>query len=529
MKKGALLLLLFVQTMVSGQSTFPFDVVLTPVSISGLHGIQSYAAGEHNGKWLIIGGRLDGLHQRQPWQAFDANGHNTFMYVIDPATKTYTQAPLSGFANDSVEAQLSSTNANFHQVGNLLYIAGGYGLSSTSVHITHPMLTVIDVPAMITSITSNGTVDTSAYQSVQDSAFAVTGGKLLELDGTFYLIGGQRFDGQYNPMGHNTYVQSYTEAVRPFTVSGTFPSLSHSFDPYMVDSDELHRRDYNVTYMTDGSATYITAWSGVFQKTANLPFLNPVELRDTGIAPIAGFSQYLNHYHCPTASLFGESKAAMYTLFFGGIAQYYYDNGTLTQDNDVPFVKTIGLVEKRNGTYTEAEMNTEMPGYYGAGAEFFPSKFLAQTDAIFLADSIGADTTQIGHLFGGIKSPAQNIFFGGMTNTSVSTANIYSVALVRNSGLSVTTHDSDDRMLAVQVQPNPTNGKLVVQLTSPSSVDTYFEILNTNGQLMYSTSIPSKLGKNTMDLGQLRLSSGTYVLTATQAGGFKQRISFIWN
>ena len=116
-----------------------------------------------------------------------------------------------------------------------------------------------------------------------------------------------------------------------------------------------------------------------------------------------------------------------------------------------------------------------------------------------------------------------------MTNTSVSTANIYSVALVRNSGLSVTTHDSDDRMLAVQVQPNPTNGKLVVQLTSPSSVDTYFEILNTNGQLMYSTSIPSKLGKNTMDLGQLRLSSGTYVLTATQAGGFKQRISFIWN
>ena len=53
----------------------------------------------------------------------------------------------------------------------------------------------------------------------------------------------------------------------------------------------------------------------------------------------------------------------MYTLFFGGIAQYYYANGTLTQDNDVPFVTTIGLVEKRNGNYTEAEMSTEMPGY----------------------------------------------------------------------------------------------------------------------------------------------------------------------
>ena len=330
-------------------------------------------------------------------------------------------------------------------------------------------------------------------------------------------------------MGHNTYVQSYTEAVRPFTVSGTFPGLSHALDPYMVDTDELHRRDYNVTYMTDGSETYITAWSGVFQKTANLPFLNPVEIRDTGIAPVSGFSQYLNHYHCPTASLFGAHKSGMYTLFFGGIAQYYYENGALTQDNDVPFVKTIGLVEKRNGSYSEAEMNTEMPGYYGAGAEFFPSAVLAKDGTIFLADSIGADTTQIGHLFGGIKSPAQNVFFGGMTNASVATANIYAVALVRNSELSVTTHDSDDRMLAIQVLPNPTKGKLVVQFNSPSSVDTYFEIINANGQLMYSTSVPSKLGKNTMDLGRLNLNSGSYVLSATQAGGFQQRISFIWN
>ena len=529
MKKIAVLLFLLVQSLVSGQSSFPFDVVLTPVTISGLPGIQSYAAGEHNGKWLVIGGRLDGIHQRQPWQAFDANGHNTYIYVIDPVAKTYTQAPLSGFLNDSVEAQLSSTNTNFHQVGNLLYIAGGYGLSSTGVHITHPLLTVIDIPAMITSISSNGTVDTTAYQSVQDSAFAVTGGKLLELGGTFYLIGGHRFDGQYNPMGHNTYTQSYTEAVRPFSINGTFPNLSYTFDAYFVDTDELHRRDYNVTYMTDGSETYITAWSGVFQKTANLPFLNPVEVRDTGVAPVSGFSQYLNHYHCPTASLFGENKEAMYTLFFGGIAQYYYDNGVLTQDNDVPFVKTIGMVEKTNGSYTEAEMNTEMPGYYGAGAEFFPSKLLAQTGAIILADSIGMDTTYIGHLFGGIKSPAQNVFFGGMTNTSVATANIYSVALVRNSGLSVTSHEQNERLLAVQVQPNPTRGKLVVQLESPGITDTYFEILNANGQMMYSTSVPSKLGKNTMDLGQLNLSSGTYVLTASQAGGFQQRISFIWN
>jgi hypothetical protein len=29
----------------------------------------------------------------------------------------------------------------------------------------------------------------------------------------------------------------------------------------------------------------------------------------------------------------------MHNLFFGGISQYYYNNGTLIQDDTVPFVK----------------------------------------------------------------------------------------------------------------------------------------------------------------------------------------------
>ncbi|MEL0146473.1 MAG: hypothetical protein VW808_06050, partial [Schleiferiaceae bacterium] len=128
-------------------------------------------------------------------------------------------------------------------------------------------------------------------------------------------------------------------------------------------------------------------------------------MRDTGVYSVPGFSQYLNHYHCPTVSLYGEDQAAMYTVFFGGIAQYYYDNGVLTQDNDVPFVKTIGVVEKRNGTYSESYSATEMPGLLGAGGEFFPDHNLAANGEIFLADSLGADTTWIGHIFGGISSP----------------------------------------------------------------------------------------------------------------------------
>lgn len=50
------LLLLFLQSSIA-QTTFDYDVVLTPVTVSGLPGLHSYAYAQHNGKWLIIGGK----------------------------------------------------------------------------------------------------------------------------------------------------------------------------------------------------------------------------------------------------------------------------------------------------------------------------------------------------------------------------------------------------------------------------------------------------------------------------------------
>ena len=453
MKKLTVLLTFLLSFSVFGQSTFPFDIVLEPITITNLPGMQSYAAAQHNGKWLIIGGRIDGLHQRQPWQAFNAAGH---------------------------------------------------------------MLTVIDVPSTIDDIVQGGTLDSATFAHFSDEDFAVTGGKMLYLGGTFYLVGGHRFDGQYNPMGHNTFTQAYTEQVLPFTVYGTFPSLGISKGTPMVDANELHRRDYNVTYMMDGSQTYFTAWSGVFQKnvSGNLPYLNAVEVRDTGIYTVPGFSQYLNHYHCPTVSLYGENQAAMYTVFFGGIAQYYYDNGVLTQDNDVPFVKTIGVVEKRNGSYSESYSATEMPGLLGAGGEFFPDHNLAANGEIFLADSLGS-------------SPGANIFFGGMTNNSIASPTLFKVGFVRNSGLGMLESNYGDN-LGLLVSPNPSNGKLIVQLQSQLQGMTAFEVFDITGKLVLRTEVPTKNGANTIDLGALQIAAGKYVLTASQ-GGARQSINFIWN
>lgn len=512
---------------VNAQGTFPFDISLEPVTISGLPGMQSYTAGESGGKWLIIGGRLDGLHQRQPWQSFDAAGHNNNMYVVDPVAGQYWSAPLSGLTNADLRAQLAATNANYHQEGDLLYMIGGYGLDANTVHITHPMMTVIDVPTMISSIVNDTLVDPTAIQTMSGDYYAVTGGRLMYLDSTFYLVGGQRFDGQYNPMGHNTYVQTYTEAVRRFELSGTFPNLSVDTLASWVDTAQLHRRDYNVTYMMDSLHTYITAWSGVFQKAADLPFLNAVEVHDTGYAVVPNFSQYLNHYHCAHTSLYAEHLDAMYTVFFGGIAQYYYDaSGNLVQDDNVPFVKTIGITEKRNGNYSEGYSTTAMPGYLGAGAEFFHANDLSSNGEIFLADDI-SDSAVVGYIFGGINSPAANVFFGGQTNTSTATSNIYKVVLTRNSGIGVVETPSAPK-LGLQVNPNPANGRLVAQVVSPLQGWAAFDILDTTGRLVLRTEIPVKTGTNTADLGTLELAKGQYFLRA-QIGGVQQQIKFFWN
>jgi hypothetical protein len=216
----------------------------------------------------------------------------------------------------------------------------------------------------------------------------------------------------------------------------------------------------------------------------------------------------------------------MYTVFYGGIAQYFYDNGTLTQDNNVPFVKTIGVVEKKNGTYSEHYLSNQLPGYLGAGAEFMPNLELARNGEILITDSIGTDTTLIGYIFGGISSPAANVFYNGQTNTSIATPNIYKVSLARFTGIGVEEALTDDD-LGLAIKPYTDQRSLLVQISGFMDGETNFAITDTSGRLTYETFVPTKLGRNTIELGDFNAARGTYVLTATQ-GGKSQRIKFVW-
>ena len=126
MKFSLFFLLLFAFTLVVKAQITPFQVVIEPLQIRGLVGLQSFAFGQHDGKWLILGGRSDGLHRRQPWATFNEAGQNNQLIVIDPIARKKWSAALTSLPL-SVQEQLSSTNMEFHQEGNYLYITGGYG------------------------------------------------------------------------------------------------------------------------------------------------------------------------------------------------------------------------------------------------------------------------------------------------------------------------------------------------------------------------------------------------------------------
>jgi hypothetical protein len=85
MKKSAFLLSLLIALNVSAQIG-DYNISIKPLQIANLPGLQSFAWAKQNNQWLIIGGRLDGLHRRQPNAAFAASGNNTNIYLVNELT-----------------------------------------------------------------------------------------------------------------------------------------------------------------------------------------------------------------------------------------------------------------------------------------------------------------------------------------------------------------------------------------------------------------------------------------------------------
>ncbi|MBK8947468.1 MAG: T9SS C-terminal target domain-containing protein [Flavobacteriales bacterium] len=459
------------------------SLVLEEVTLAGMPGLQSFAWGTHNGEWLLLGGRTDGLHRRQPPVAFLAADNNTTAWVVAPATGQVWSAPLSTLPTGLFE-QLQCTNMESAQRDSMLYIVGGYAYSATAGdHITHDRLTAVHVPNAIAAIKA-GTSLAPHFRQLADARMAVTGGYLGRHNDLFLLVGGQRFIGRYNPIGPDHgpgFVQQYTNAIRRFRISDDGVNLSITDFSETVDTVNLHRRDYNLVPQVFPDGTHgFTAFSGVFQYVDDVPWLNTVDITDSAYTVVPGFEQWLNQYHTAHLPMHDATDNSMRTLFFGGIGRYHYVNGVLVDDPTVPFVNTISLVTRASdGTMVEEAVGT-MPGLLGASAELIPSPGLPMTDhEVLQLDQLPPDSVLVGHIVGGIESTAESIFFINTGTQSDASTRLFRVWLLPSASAVGDVSGTDDQALTLRRMEAD---RLIAVLQLPAGARTVVDLLNSAGR-----------------------------------------------
>lgn len=501
---------------------YEYEIELEAVEIENLGGLQSFAIGSWDGYSILIGGRLDGLHQRQPFASFDQAGHNTQIFVVNPESKeVWTKSVLT--LPTSLREQMSSTNMQFTQSDDELIIAGGYGYSaSAGDHVTYAFLTRIDLKGLTQSIingTSDDPLDSQYFEQVSNPRFAVTGGRLLSMDEMYYLVGGHRFMGRYNPMGPDHgpgFEQDYTYEARRFTIVEASELAVEFIDP-LHDEMHMRRRDFNVVPFFQDGKKGIIAYSGVFQPTSDVPWLYPVKITEEGITADESFTQYFNHYHSASLPIYDQESDVMHTLFFGGIAQFYMDNGMLVQDNDIPFVQTIADVQLSKEGFSEHKLSAEMPDYLGAGSEFvFIDGVPKFSDEVFDGDAMGDDKLAVGYIYGGIRSSKANIFWENNGTQSEASSTVYKVYLTRTQ--TVATEETPSNYSKLLLYPNPASNilKMSVNLQQPTPIDV--EIRNAEGKMIHQSQIAASettSGFNFFKLQEAKIPYGMYMYTLT--------------
>jgi hypothetical protein len=402
------------------------------VSVPTLH---SFASAEHNGKWVIIGGRTNGLHGFSNIGVlnFPEASANREVWVIDPVTKQTWSRSIEGagggFSNVEI-ASLSTANNQFEQVGDTLYMTGGYGVSTAGQAFafeTFDVLTAVDLSGL-TDWVINGTGTASdSVRQISDPMFEVTGGAMYEMDGQMQLVFGQNFVGGYTPGGNG----AYTNQVRRFEIVDDGINLSVINTSATTPADEYRRRDLNVfpVIKPDGGGVGegIVALSGVFTPTFGA-WTVPVEIGSTGELTMADpndpatFRQAMNGYHSAKLGVYSESAGDMVEVLFGGITLAEYDEGTdsLVIDNNLPNTAQISAVQiDSSGEYSQhflgafPEVLDELGNTvrFGSNADFFLADGIETYDNGVIKMDTLEDGDLLGWVYGGIAANAPHVRF----------------------------------------------------------------------------------------------------------------------
>lgn len=533
MKKLYLLFALFSSLNLSAQVLEEFVISMEPLTIANAPGVHTYSWGKTDDhKWVIVGGRIDGLHQRQPFATFLEQDNNKFIFVIDPQSEQVWEANLNVLPASMFE-QLQTTNQQFKQRDSILYITGGYGFSATAGdHITFPNLTAISLNEVADAVISGQSI-IPYFRQITDFNMKQTGGQLGLIDSTFYLVGGNLFDGRYNPQGPDFgpgFVQIYSNEIRKFKILDDGINLSIYDYSAVHDTVNLHRRDYNMVPQIFPDGTFgFTAFTGVFDYD-DTPYLNTVDITPSGYTVNNNFEQLLSQYHCAQLAISDAQGNAMHNIFFGGLSQFQFDaTGTLVEDINVPFVKTISKTTRfSDGSMQEVDLGyIEMPVLVGAGAEFIPVHDSMYFNDILKLNDLPEGITLVGYIYGGIESTAENIFTVNDGTQSFASNTIFKVYINKSETSVEEIPVNGEIVINLDVHPNPVVNDVTISLNTPDANDVLIQIHNIDGRLMFQNTYTAPYAgsfEKTLDLSQY--PTGSYLVTVF-SGTFKDQVMIV--
>ncbi len=233
------------------------------------------------------------------------------------------------------------------------------------------------------------------------------------------------------------FIQNYTDEIRKFEIRDDGINLSINNYSATKDQKNLHRRDYNmVPQIFPNGEQGFTIFSGVFQYDVNLPWLNSVDINESGYKVNNEFRQLLSQYHSAKIPMYDSKKNEMYTIFFGGMSQFQFNEaGALVQDDDVPFVKTISMIVRHeDSTMVEKNLGVKMPGFLGSAAEFIPikSQNMYLENDILNFNKLKKGNNLVGYIYGAIESTKENIFFNNNGSQSKASSKVFKVTIYKN-------------------------------------------------------------------------------------------------
>ncbi|MEN0002570.1 MAG: hypothetical protein AAF798_00455 [Bacteroidota bacterium] len=401
-----------------------------------LPALHSFVLATSDENWLLFAGRTNGMHDfggdHYEDGSFPHVDFNRHFFVCDATTCDSLPVSIVPIPYQDI---FKATNLQHVQIGNDLYVSGGYGENPTGDTVwterwdTYDIIAKIDVPALVAAVkTQDAAAAVEAMMFGQDKMVEATGGEFFKMGDYFYLAGGHIYNGFFSSEAAKRKdtlgVQTYLNAVHRFKLEEREGQLVVSDASKITDgktdsTTQFRRRDLPIAKTLQatesGLTSAISLYAGVFtspqnkipELKANANFTHPIHIFQDGSYHIdTTYTQNLNVYAAPNFVVYDGTANTYHTTIIGGIGDgspgINYTNTVLTVNHSLD--PTIATTES---------LQDSIPvngAFYGAEANILLSEAtkVAGTEVFDLTSVKSGEQVDIGLFYGGIHAFVNN-------------------------------------------------------------------------------------------------------------------------